>query len=118
VTVIQLFKNSNDAQPFTAGECIFREGENGNTMYVLTEGEVELATHGQVVDVVGEGGIFGEMALIDHGSRSATAIARADCKVMAIDEKRFAYMVQQTPNFALQVMRIMAERLRRMDARL
>jgi len=56
------------------------------------------------------------LALIDHGQRSASAIAKTDCKIVPLDEKRFLYMVQETPNFALQVMQIMAERLRRMDA--
>jgi CRP-like cAMP-binding protein len=69
------------------------------------------------VETVGEGGIIGEMGLIDRGPRSATAIAKTDCKLVPLNEQRFTFMVQETPNFALQVMRIMADRLRRMDAR-
>lgn len=58
------------------------------------------------------------MALIDRNTRSATAVAKTACKLVPIDEKRFKFLVQQTPNFALQLMRIIAERLRRMDERL
>ena len=56
--------------------------------------------------------------MIDGGARSASAVARTDSRVVRLDEKRFQFLVQQTPNFAVQVMRIMAARLRRMDTRL
>ena len=58
------------------------------------------------------------MALIEHAPRTATATAKTDCALVPISEKRFTFMVQQTPHFALQIMKVMAERLRRMDARL
>ncbi|HEU5100134.1 MAG TPA: Crp/Fnr family transcriptional regulator [Roseiflexaceae bacterium] len=63
--------------------------------------------------MAGPGGIVGEMALIDDRPRSATAVAATDCRLVPIDERRFTFLVQQTPMFALAVMRVMAERLRR-----
>ncbi len=50
-------------------------------------------------------------------SGSATAVARTDCKLIPVNQKRFALLVRHKPGFALQIMRVMAERLRRMDAR-
>ena len=82
-------------------------------MYAVVEGEVQIVVRGQVVEAVGEGGIFGEVALLDDRPRSASAIASTDCKVAVIDLKRFGVLVQQTPFFAVEVMRVMAERLRR-----
>jgi CRP-like cAMP-binding protein len=67
------------------------------------------------METVGPGGILGEMALIENRDRSGAAIARTECKVVAIDEKRFQFLVQETPFFAIQVMRIMARRLRHMN---
>jgi CRP-like cAMP-binding protein len=55
------------------------------------------------------------MALLDKTPRSATAVAKTDCKLVAVDERRFKFLVQQTPHFSLQLMRIIADRLRRMD---
>jgi CRP/FNR family transcriptional regulator, cyclic AMP receptor protein len=55
------------------------------------------------------------MALIDNSPRSASAVARTPCRLVAINRKRFIFMVQQTPNFSIHVMKVMAERLRRMD---
>jgi len=116
---IDLFRNANDVETYAAGHRIFEEGsEGGDRMYGVKEGLVEILVHGAHVEAVGPGGIFGEMSLIDSSRRSATAIAKTDCVVVPVDAKRFNFLVQQTPMFALQVMRIMADRLRRMDARI
>ena len=113
---ISLFRNATDCQSFSAGQVIFQEGQPGDVMYAVTEGEVDILVHNKVISTVGPDGILGEMALIDTEPRSATAIARTDCKLVPISAKRFTFLVQQTPHFALQVMRVMAERLRHMDA--
>ena len=107
-----LFTNETDPKHFKAGERIFNEGEVGDYMYGLIEGEVEIRKGGKVVDTMGPGGIFGEMALIDHAPRSATAVAKTDCKAAQISEKRFYFLVQQTPNFALHLMRVLTDRVR------
>jgi len=115
---ITLFRNATDYESFSAGQVIFQEGQSGDTMYAVKEGEVDIVIHNKVVTTVGPDDIIGEMALIDTGPRSATAVARTDCKLVPISEKRFKFLVQQTPHFALQVMRVMAQRLRSMDANL
>lgn len=112
---IDLFRNSKDFVSFSASQTIFQEDEPGDVMYVVLEGEVDILIDGKVISTLGPGGLFGELALIDTRPRSATAVARTDCKLVPISAKRFAYLVQQTPNFALHVMRVMADRLRRMD---
>jgi len=113
MTGISLFRKASDAVPHAAGQTIFREGDNGEHMYAVVTGEVEIVTDGKVLETVGEGGVFGEMALIDRNPRSASAIAKTDCSVVGVDEKRFQFLVQQTPFFAIQMMRILAGRLRR-----
>ena len=119
MTTIDLFRNAEETEAYPAGHVIFREGDPGHTMYAVQEGEVDLVVHGNVVETVGAGGIFGEMSLLLEGHRrSAAAIAKTDCRLAPVTEKRFNFLVQQTPNFALQVMRIIADRLIRMDARL
>jgi CRP-like cAMP-binding protein len=115
--IIDLFRHSTDFTVVSAGQSIFTEGEPGDVMYVVKEGEVDILVHDIVIETVGPGGILGEMALIDAKARSATAIAKTDCKLVPINEKRFAFLVQQTPYFSLQVMRILVDRLRRMDTR-
>lgn len=114
---IDLFRNEDQFEAFAPGQVIFREGEEGHVMYVVLEGRVSLQINGVQVEELEAGGMLGEMALIDSIPRSATAIALTDCKLVPIDEKRFGFLVQQTPRFALQVMRVLADRLRRTDAR-
>jgi CRP-like cAMP-binding protein len=65
------------------------------------------------VEKLSQGGIFGEMALIDGSPRAATARAATPCEVAPITEKSFLFLVHETPFFAIAVMRTLAERLRR-----
>jgi CRP-like cAMP-binding protein len=111
----RLFEHASDARPVAAGTTIFNAGDERDYMYAVLEGEVDIAVNGRVVETVESGGIFGEMALIDKDRRTATAVARTDAKIVAVDERRFLFLIQQTPNFALHVMRVLSERLRRMD---
>jgi CRP-like cAMP-binding protein len=111
--MINLFRNADEVETFSAGQTIFETGQTGDKMYVVVEGEVELKYNDRLLETVGEGGIFGEMALIDAKTRGATAVAKVDSKLAEVDQKRFTFLVQQTPFFAIQVMSVMADRLRR-----
>lgn len=114
---LDMFKKETEGRKYEAGEVIFAAGDKGDAMYVIIEGEVELKI-GTFSETLGPGEPFGEMALIDHSPRVATAMAKTACQLVAIPEKRFLYLVQQTPYFSLQIMTVMADRLRRTDARL
>lgn len=116
MVTLDLFRNTNDARPYRAGEAIFRAGDHGDNMYVVVEGEVRISANGKELEVLGSGGVFGEMALIDNMPRSADAVAATDCRVVPVDERRFKFLVQQTPFFSLQILRVMADRLRRTTA--
>jgi CRP/FNR family transcriptional regulator, cyclic AMP receptor protein len=85
-------------------------------MYVVLSGELRVGDGNQVFEQLATGGLVGEMAIIDHALRAATVTALSDCTLAKIDEKRFLFLTQQTPTFALNVMRVLSQRLRRMDA--
>ena len=110
--ILNLFRGSKNAVTYEPGTIIFREGEPGDSMFVILEGEVEIRVRDKVVDTTGPGGLVGEMALVDKSPRSATAVAKNACKVVPVNERQFNFMVQETPHFAITVMRIMCERLR------
>lgn len=112
-----LFEHASEAQSVPAGATIFRTGDPRDNMYAVVEGQVDIFVNDKLVETVEKGGIFGEMALIDRESRTGTAVARTDAKIVAVDERRFLFLIQQTPNFALHVMRVLSERLRRLDER-
>ena len=87
-------------------------------MFVVLAGAVDLDVRGKTVETVEAGGMFGEMALVEDQPRIANAVVKADARLVVIDRKRFLFLVQQSPYFALQLMAIMAGRLRRMDEKL
>jgi CRP/FNR family transcriptional regulator, cyclic AMP receptor protein len=112
---LNLFAPTSDFEYFPAGEVVFSEGDPGDVMYVVQEGEVDILLGGRVIETVRAGGVVGELAMIDNSPRSATVVARSNSRLVPIDEKRFAFLVQYTPNFANHVMQIMSERIRMMD---
>jgi CRP/FNR family transcriptional regulator, cyclic AMP receptor protein len=113
MTGTSLFNNEPDVRTFAAGQVIFEEGDPGDLMFAVVQGEVDVFKAGEHLRTLTLGDIFGEMSLIDDAPRSATALAKTACKLAAIDKKRFMLLVQQTPFFAIQMMQILTERLRK-----
>jgi CRP/FNR family transcriptional regulator, cyclic AMP receptor protein len=118
MNLAELFRHETDLQELPAGQTLFREGEPGDLMYVLMSGSAEIFVNNKLVEEAGTGAILGEMALIGDKARSATVVAKSDCRLLPIDHKRFDFLVQQTPHFALHVMRVIAARLREADSML
>jgi CRP-like cAMP-binding protein len=103
---------------FDVNEVIFEEGSTGRELFVVLDGQVEIAkisgARRTVIVTLGKGEFFGEMAVIDGSSRSASAIAAApNTRVMRINHARFVYLVSQQPAFALMIMDALSKRLRR-----
>jgi CRP-like cAMP-binding protein len=107
-----VFHNAKSVENVAAGTVVFEEGSPGSQMYGVIEGEIELRTSAGQVFKIGPNETFGEMAVIDHSARMATAVATADSKLAVIDEWTFLFLTQETPMFALQVMRTLTSRLR------
>jgi CRP-like cAMP-binding protein len=97
---------------FKAGETIFREGDPADELYVIQKGQVGVQTGNRLLDTLKSKTIFGEMALVDSAPRSADAVALTDVTLVPVSERQFLFLVSETPYFALNVMRLMARRLR------
>ena len=100
---------------YSKGDTIFKEGEQADEFFVVVRGKVEIRSGNRSFETVDRNGIFGEMALIDDNPRSATVVALTDVTVAPIQEQQFLFMVEHTPFFALKVMRVIANRLRRQN---
>ncbi len=109
-----LMRRGAQLRRLDAGERVFLEHEVGDCMYFVRTGRVDVITFGTVLDRVGPGDMFGEMALIDGGPRSAAALAAEPTEVAVIDKDLFQALVDEEPAFALAIMRLLAERVRRM----
>jgi CRP/FNR family transcriptional regulator, cyclic AMP receptor protein len=94
------------------GETIFKEGEIAKELYVIQSGQVEIQLGNRLLATLETNDIFGEMALIDSGPRSASAIAKTDVALVPISKKDFLSLVSRAPTFALDIMSMMARRLR------
>jgi CRP-like cAMP-binding protein len=97
---------------FKQGATIFKEGDQASELYVIQNGSVRIQLGNRSLSTLYFNDIFGEMALIEGGTRSASAIAATEVTLVTLSEKQFLFLVSQTPNFALQVMRAIARRLR------
>lgn len=122
---LQFFRATGTVEVKPAGKPIFTENEKaggffakGARMYLLLDGEVGLMIKNKFFGVVKAGEIFGELAVIAGLARSATAMAKTDCKVLSLDEKQFHAALQKTPDFALMMMSSMGQRMRQSIAKL
>ena len=109
--------HDKESTNFAAGQFVIRAGEIGETMYVVIGGEVEVVDGPAVLETAGPGSIVGELALIDDEPRSASVVAKTDCRLVPVNRRQFQFMVQETPLFALAVMKVLADRLRQKNVR-
>ncbi len=115
IKTVEFYQRPPSPKTWKQGEVIFAEGDIGEVLYGIIEGEVELWVNGQVVETISQGDIFGEGALVhsDH-RRYETAIAKTDSRLAFLDRQHFLFAVQQTPLFALELMCSYSDRLRRL----
>jgi CRP-like cAMP-binding protein len=114
---LALFRNETNIASLKPGETLFSEGDPALCMYVVRSGTVRVTSGSTALEEIGAGSILGEMALIEDTPRSATVTAVTDCEIAMVDHRRFLFLVQQTPSFALNVMKVLSHRLREMNRR-
>lgn len=107
-----LARATEESRTFRAGDTIFKAGDKGAEFYVIKSGKVAVRLGNRTLQTLGDGEIFGEMALIDEEPRSADVVAESDCVVVPVGEKQFLFMTSEAPYFALSLMRVLVQRLR------
>jgi CRP/FNR family transcriptional regulator, cyclic AMP receptor protein len=99
---------------YAAGSIVFNKGDPGECMYVVQSGVIEMVIGDRVVEVCGANEAIGFMSMIDEAPRSSTARVKEACELSIIDRRKFRFMVDEVPNFALYIMGAMARRIRGM----
>jgi CRP/FNR family cyclic AMP-dependent transcriptional regulator len=107
-------RNAGANVSYPAGSIVFNKGDPGSCMYVVQSGVLEMMIGDKVVEVCGANEAIGFMSIIDSAPRSSTARVKEACELSVIDERRFRFMVDEVPNFALYIMGAMARRIRGM----
>lgn len=115
---LRFFRSAGNQETIAAGTRIFAEGDQSGLLsksrvYLLLEGEVSLTLAGRPLAMMLPGETFGELAVISDAPRSATATARKNCRLLSLDQKQFLASLKQVPEFAVMLISMMAERLRR-----
>ncbi len=113
MSVISMVKRERNTKTYRAGETIFSEGDPSDSMFFVEQGRVEIHKGARVLEIIEPDGIFGEMGLVNAKPRSATAVAALDCTVVELNQGDFYFLIQHVPYFAIQVMQVLSDRVRR-----
>src|SRR6266480_4267258 len=112
----ELFRQESNTVQLAPGDFLFREGEKATRCTYYWKGKSTFSSAILCSRLRGPGALLGEMALIDDSPRTAHAVAKSPSRLAQIDRRRFHFLVQQTPHFATHVMKVLADRLRHMNA--
>jgi CRP-like cAMP-binding protein len=102
---------TDESETIPATTTIMREGENDSSMYVILSGEISVSMQGTFIERVGEGGILGEIALVNNAPRAASAIALTEVQLLPISRDAFMILVKSNPAFAISLLKAIAIRL-------
>lgn len=107
---------------YKGGDVIVHQGEIGDCMYVIQEGEVEVVRvdNGSIIRlaVLGRGDFFGEMSVFEKEVRSATVRALDKVRVITVDKKTFMRRIQEDPTLAFRIFQTMASRIKQLNEEL
>ena len=106
---------ASDEIRMTAGTLIVDQGQTGREAFVVLEGEVEVKRNNRKVATLGPGAVVGELSLLDHGPRTATAVCVTDCTLLVIDQRRFLSVIDSVPAISHKLLAALAARIRELD---
>jgi len=107
-----------DTVKIAKGSILFKEGDDGEHLYVITDGKLKLGTSSgdgreNLLSILGPGEMFGELSLFDPGPRTSTATAVTDAKLLSLSHEKVIPWLKQNPEVSLQLLTRLSQRLRR-----
>lgn len=112
---LEKIAKASDEIKMTAGTMIIDQGQTGREAFVILDGEVAVKRNGRKVADLGSGAVVGELSLLDHGPRTATAVCTTDCSLLVIDQRRFLAVIDDIPTLSHKLLRTLAGRIRELD---
>jgi len=100
---------------YEQGTEIFKEGETGDCMYIIQQGNIKIHKGNTTLAILKEKEVFGELSLLDADTRSASATADTDCVLYKIDQEPFYELMDERPEVAKGFIKILCQRLRTMN---
>jgi CRP/FNR family transcriptional regulator, cyclic AMP receptor protein len=114
---LQAVARSSDEIDLAEGRTLCEQGRVGQEAFVILEGTADVIRSGKKIASLGPGACFGELALLDHGPRTATVVAATDLKVLVIGAREFAALLDDVPPIARKLLKSLATRIRELDAK-
>lgn len=112
---LQKIAKASDEITMTEGTLIIDQGQTGREAFVILDGTVVVKRNGRKIADLGIGAVVGELSLLDHGPRTATAICASDCTLLVIDQRRFLAVIDDIPSLSHKLLRTLAARIRELD---
>ncbi len=110
--LLEFVASRTDEVDVEEGRTLIKQGEPGDTFYVILEGEAEVVIDGKPRRALGPGAFFGEISMLDRGPATATVTARSRCRMMIMSHAQFRDAIKGNQQLLTDVMTAMAERLR------
>jgi CRP-like cAMP-binding protein len=114
---LHVVARASDELTVAAGRTLCEQGTAGREAFVILEGTAEVRRNNKKVATLGPGACVGELALLDHGPRTATVRASTDLSVLVIGAREFAGIVDEVPPIAHKLLRSLATRIRDLDVK-
>lgn len=114
---LQAVARASDEVALPAGRHLCEQGSIGREAFIILDGTAEVRRNGRKVATLGEGDCFGELALLDHGPRTATVTAATDLKVLVLAAREFAAVLDEVPPVAHKLLKALAARIRELDVK-
>lgn len=112
---LRKFRDWEEVDEYGPGQVIFTERDPADVLFVVLSGEVELTLRGELLATEAEGGVIGEMAMIDSANNSTTATAVGEVRLARVDHEQLRKVIAKNGEFAMHVMSVLANRLRSVD---
>lgn len=112
---LEKIAKAGDEIKMAAGTVIVDQGQTGREAFVILHGSVTVKRNNRKLAALGPGDVVGELSLLDHGPRTATAVCDTDCELLVIDQRHFKAVLEQVPTLASKLLASLAGRIRELD---
>jgi CRP-like cAMP-binding protein len=112
---LQAVARASDELDLPAGRFLCEQGAVGREAFIIVEGTAEVRRNNRKVATLTTGACVGELALLDHGPRTATAVCESDCTVLVVDRRNFLAIVESSHTLTSRLLEYMAARIRELD---
>ena len=112
---LEKIARAGDEITMTAGTVIVDQGQTGREAFVVLDGQISVKRAGRKINTLGPGAVVGELSLLDHGPRTATAVCDTECELLVIDQRHFRSVLEDVPSLAVKMLAALAARIRELD---